>query len=119
MAEDDEKPVFMCPKCEKTFKSKNALNGHMAVCKARTDDDEDAESPVDDDAEAEGIEIFDGEDEDEEEDVPRRRTGRSRERREDDDDDDDGYQCGHCGHQSRRRFRYCPQCGTENDFDEE
>lgn len=101
----EKQTFYVCPYCEKAFKSKNALNGHLGVCKARPDPDiEDNEE----DDEDEGIEIF-----------PKRKDSRENYSRREEpvDYDEDGYQCGACGHVSSRRFRFCPECGEENDFE--
>lgn len=99
--------LYVCPYCERGFKSKSALNGHLGVCKAKPDD-EDEEDSRDEDP---GIKLFD--DEEEEEDA---QPIRRRHRNDEDDEDDDGYQCGKCGYVARREFRFCPKCGTENEF---
>lgn len=98
--DNEEKQTFyVCPHCEKAFKTKNALNGHLGVCKARPAEDEEYDEDTD------GINLFP---ERKEEPAPRRQEVQ---------DDEDGYQCGACGYVSGREFRYCPKCGEENDFE--
>ena len=29
---------------------------------------------------------------------------------------DDNYLCGNCDHSQKRKFKYCPECGAENEF---
>lgn len=111
-----EKPkgkMFVCPHCEKGFPSISALNGHMGGCKARTDEPDEQEDTKDEqeDVQEEGITIFEEEDEDEE---PERKKVQQND---EDEDDDDGYGCGACGHTQKRKFKFCPKCGVENEFD--
>ncbi|MCK9601450.1 MAG: DNA repair protein RadA [Sphaerochaeta sp.] len=101
--------IYVCPHCEKGFRSKNALNGHLAVCKAKPDRDIPREEETDED-ESEGIDLFGDEDRASRVKITPTKDAETEE-------DDDGYQCGGCGYTSSREFHFCPECGEENEFD--
>jgi len=104
--EEEPTKLFECPDCGKTFKSRNALNGHKSMCRAAPDE---KDEPEENDTITEGITIFDDDDDDDEE-KPRRRKARE------EDDDDESYVCGGCGYTSKKEFNFCPKCGEENEF---
>jgi hypothetical protein len=101
MPEKSKDPMHICGYCNKAFASKNALSGHLSVCKAKPDETE--EEQEEEQEESPTISLFDDDDEPEEKPSAQ--------------DKDDDYQCGGCGHTQKRSFKFCPKCGEENDFD--
>lgn len=105
MSEEEENPSepekqeqekkFVCPICDKELSTNQKLKEHFNKCRQQTEkeDEKEVEEPEEDKT---GFNLFDDTEEKTE--------------------DADIYMCGECGYESRKTFRYCPECGAENEF---
>ena len=85
--------IYACEYCGKEYRSEKGLKGHLKICEYRPDADDD--------------------------DAGFRRKGASLILFDDDEVDsagEDSYCCP-CGYESPKKFRTCPDCGEELEWD--
>ena len=78
---------FVCPFCEREYKTKLGLSKHLKVCEAKPDEEEEKEETTYES----GIPLFEEE-------------GNN-------DDEEDEYVCPECEYSSTKPFSVCPNCG--------